>query len=473
METQILSSPASAARPLDSRRWLMLIVVLGATLMSAIDIFIVNVAIPSIEQNLHTGFAQAQLVAAGYTLAYAVLLVIGGRLGDLAGRKRLFLLGVASFTLCSTLCGFAPDALALILFRILQGAAAALMTPQVLSFIQVSFAPRERPAAMSAYVVTLGLASILGLVLGGGLIAANLFGLGWRCIFLINLPIGGLVLLAALWLVPESKNPVTLTLDYGGVALLALSLSLLIFPLVVGGNSGWPLWSIVCLVLALPSLVLFWLYEQRMVRQGKEPLVAPALLHQPQFRAGNLTNLLNGTLWNGTLFLFSIYLQTALHLTPLQSGLSMTVGSISFILASGTSPALTRRLGKHNLSLAAGIITIGNVLVLISAHFLMNQWGIIPLLGAFFLLAFGQALFYTPLMPRTLEHVSPEHVGTASGVYTTVLTTSGALGIAIIGMIYAMLTLAGVSPAGAFALTTLVIALFSGATILLVRSLEG
>ena len=472
METQLLSPSAQTTRQLDTRRWLMLIVVLGATLIGAIDIFIVNVAVPSIERDLHTGFAQVQLVAAGYTLAYAVLLVTGGRLGDLFGRKRLFLLGVAGFTFCSALCGFAPNALLLIVFRIAQGAAAAMMTPQVLSFIQVSFAPSERPVAMSAYVVTLGLASILGLVLGGGLIAINLFGLGWRSIFLVNLPIGGLVLIAAAWLVPESKDPGTRELDYGGVALLTLSLSLLIFPLVVGGNSGWPLWSIICLVLALPALVVFWLYEQWMVKQGKVPLVAPTLLRQRQFRAGNLTNLLNGTLWNGTLFLFSIYLQTILHFTPLQSGLAMTVGSVAFIIASGTSPALVRRLGRRSLSLGAGVVAVGNLLVLVSAYLLVDRWGAFPLLGAFFILAFGQALFYTPLMPRTLEHVSPEHIGTASGVYTTTVEASGALGVAIIGSIYAILTLASVPPAEAFALTTLLITLFSGGTILLVRSLE-
>jgi MFS family permease len=217
----------------------------------------------------------------------------------------------------------------------------------------------------------------------------------------------------------------------------------------------------VCLVLALPALAGFWFYEQHLTRQGKAPLVAPALLTQRQFRAGNLTNLLNGTLWNGTLFLFSIYLQTILHFTPLQSGLSMTVGSVAYILASGASTTLVRYLGRRNLALAAGIVMLGNLLVLLSAHFLVEHWGIVPLLVAFFILACGQALFYAPLMPRILEKVNPEHIGTASGVYTTMVETSGALGVSIVGIVYAVFTLAGMAPEAAFALTILLIALFA------------
>ncbi|QYO63172.1 MFS transporter [Leptolyngbya sp. 7M] len=195
------TSPASSINEPDARRWLILAIVLGATIMVTLDGFIVNVAIPSIERDLNASFAEIQLVVAGYTLAYAVLLVTGGRLGDLYGRKRLFVIGVAGFTLFSALCGFASTSFLLIIFRIAKGAAAALMTPQVISFIQVSFDTKERPKAFGAYAAAAGVASILGQVFGGFLITLNLFDLGWRTIFLVNVPIGLVALISSVPLI--------------------------------------------------------------------------------------------------------------------------------------------------------------------------------------------------------------------------------------------------------------------------------
>src|SRR5258708_39732367 len=174
----------------DARRWLMLVVVLSAALVVVLDTFIVNVALPSIQRSLHASFANLQLVVAGYTLAFAVLLVTGGRMGDLYGRKRMFVVGMAGFTLFSGCCGLAPTAVLLCIFRIVQGVAAALMFPQVVSFIQVNFEADERARAFSYYVAISGLASILGQVFGGFLLAANLFDTGWRGIFLVNVPVG-------------------------------------------------------------------------------------------------------------------------------------------------------------------------------------------------------------------------------------------------------------------------------------------
>jgi MFS family permease len=346
-----------------------------------------------------------------------------------------------------------------------------MMAPQVISFIQISFLPRERAVAMSYYVVTLGVASILGLILGGGLISANIMGMGWRSIFLINIPIGCIVLIAAGLLIHESKGSGTRSLDYGGVALLTFSLALLIFPLVLGGNTGWPLWTRICLLLSLPCFLVFWLYERRMSKLGKIPLITPTLFRLRRFAVGNVINLLNGILWNGLLFLFSIYLQTTLHFTPLQSGLSMVVGSIAFILASSASIVIVRRLGRWNLSTAAGIITLGSFLVLLAAQFLVVRWGVFPVLIAFFVLAFGQALFYTPLMPTTLADVTSEHAGAASGIYTTVLEVSASFGVALIGMLYAVLMTSEGSALEAFVLTMLLITLGSLGTIGLVQFL--
>ncbi|GHO46767.1 MFS transporter [Ktedonospora formicarum] len=473
MNAELTTKTKTTAKVLDSKRWLMLAAALGATLMGAIDIFIVNVAIPTIQHELHTGFAEMQLISAGYTLANAALLVLGGRLGDLYGRKRLFLIGVGAFTAFSALCGFAPDPLLLIVFRVLQGTAAAMMTPQVFSLIQDNFSSQERPVAMSAYAATLGLASVVGMVLGGGLIVANVLGMGWRSIFLINVPFGLIVLVASILFIKESREPATHTLDYGGVALLTLALVFFTFPLIMGGNTGWPLWTIICLPLSLPCVVAFWFYEQYTAKQGQEPLVSPELFKLHKFTAGNLTNLLDGSLWNGMIFLFSIYLQTGLHFTPLQSGLAMVVGSIAFILASSASTLILPRLGRRNISIAACLVTINYALVLLAAQYLEARWGVFPILIAFFVLCFSHALLYTPLMPKTVEEVTAAHVGAASGIYTTTLEISGTLGVAIIGLIYAVLTISGTGIALAFVLTMAFIALLSAGTIFLVRPLEG
>jgi MFS family permease len=350
------------------------------------------------------------------------------------------------------------------------------MTPQVISFIQVSFAPQERQTATSAYVVTLGLASILGLVLGGGLIVANILGMGWRSIFLINIPIGLLVLLATLLWVSESKAPGSQNLDYGGVTLLTLSLMLFTFALIMGGNTGWPLWSIICLVLSLPCIVAFWTYERWLAKRGKIALISPSLFRLRQFTAGNLTNLLDGTLWNGMLFLVSIYLQTTLHLSPLQSGLSMTVGSIAFIIASSANATLTRCLGrlrKRNLSIGAGMMAVSYLLFLLATKFLVAHGGVIPVLVAFFILCFSHGFFYTLVMPKTLEEVTTDHVGAASGIFTTTAAISSTFGVAIIGMIYAALTISYKNSLAAFELTMLLITLVSLGVIIFVQPLEA
>jgi EmrB/QacA subfamily drug resistance transporter len=461
LEVQNPPSSKPIAHHRNPQRWLMLAVVQCATLMGVLDGFIVNIAVPSIEHQLHASFAEVQLVVAGYTLAYAVLLVTGGRLGDLYGRKRLFLLGVGGFTLFSALCGLAPNALQLIVFRIAQGAAAALMTPQVISFIQVSFDPDERPLAFGSYGAVAGLASILGQVFGGFLLAANLFNLGWRSIFLVNVPIGIVTLLAAFPLIHESRQSETRGLDYGGVTLLTLSLFLLIFPLVLGGNAGWPLWAQLCLLLAVPCMMTFLIYEHRITKQGKTPLVSLTLFRQRRFPAGILTIMLAGALFAALSFLLAFYLQTVLLLTPLQAGLVFLAASISFILASSLSPVITRHLGKRSLLIAVLLVILSYVLILLSAQLLVPLWGVPPLLVALFITGLGMGLLSTPLMYITLEGVTHSEIGTASGVYATASQTAGALGVTLIGLLFSAFTMSSGKPLLAFVISLLVITLLS------------
>jgi EmrB/QacA subfamily drug resistance transporter len=471
LKVQITPSSVQTARQPDARRWLMLAVVLCAALIAVLDTFIVNVAIPSIEGELHANFAQIQLVVAGYTLAYAVLLVTGGRLGDLYGRKRLFMLGVGSFTAFSALCGLAPNAILLIFFRVLQGGAAALMFPQVLSFIQVSFEPAERPRAFGYFTAVTGLGSILGQVLGGFLLSANIFNMGWRSIFLVNVPIGILALLAASLLLRESRRPETRSLDFGGMVLLICALFLLVFPLVEGGNAGWPLWALICLFLAVPCFIAFLMYEQRITRQGKSPLIALVLFQQRRFSAGILTVALSYALFAANLFLFAFYLQIILGLTPLRAGLVIMTVSIGYVLASSLNAVVSGSLGKRSLQVTATLVTLGYLLIFLTVQFLVPSWGIVPLLIALFVLGLGTGSLMTPLLNKTLEGIAHHNAGAASGIFTTAMSTAGALGIAVIGLIDTAFMRSS-SPLHAFTLSGIVILLLSLGLSLTVRPLS-
>ncbi|GHO82724.1 MFS transporter [Dictyobacter formicarum] len=276
---------------LDPRRWWALVVVLAATLMSIIDSSIVNVAIPSIQLELHTNTAQIQLVVVGYILAYAVGLVTGGRLGDMFGRKRMFQLGMLVFVLASLFCGLAPGPVILIFSRVIQGFGSALMVPQVISIIQVSFSPREKPVAFSLYGAVVGFASVFGQILGGILIGGNFLDFGWRNVFLVNVPIGVLALVASVPLVRESRVEGTKKLDLIGVGLLTLSLVLLTYPLSTGEDAGWPLWSFICLALAIPLFVAFVRYEQRLTLRSGDPLLPISLFIDRRFTLGLITAL--------------------------------------------------------------------------------------------------------------------------------------------------------------------------------------
>jgi EmrB/QacA subfamily drug resistance transporter len=473
LEVQVTPSSAQTVHQPDPRRWLMLVVVLCAGFVDILDNFIINVALPSIERELHASFAELQLVVAGYTLAYAVLLVTGGRLGDLYGRKRLFVLGIGGFTLFSACCGIAPTALLLIISRIAQGAMAALMYPQVMSFIQVSFDQSERPRAFGYFAAIAGLASILGQVFGGFLLTANLFNMGWHNIFLVNVPIGIVVFPAALLLLHESKMPEAPRLDYGGVALLTLALFLFVFPLVMGESAGWPWWILTCLLLSVPALIAFLIHEQRMIRQGKTPLVSLVLFRQRRFSAGLLTVMLSGSLFAAVLLLLTFYLQTILHLTPLQAGLVFMAASISFILASLISPIVASRLGKQSLSAAAVLVTLSYALVLLAAQFLVPLWGMPPFLVALFILGFGMGVLSTPLLSKTLEGVVYDDAGVASGIYTTVQQMAGAFGVTLIGLLDVSLTASSGNPLRAFVISVLVITLLSLGLSLSVLPLAG
>ena len=416
----------------DSRRWFALVVVLAAAFMAVMDFFIVNVSVPAIQAQLHASYAEIQFVIAGYGLAYAVGLITGGRLGDIYGRKRIFIIGLAAFTLTSGLCGTAPTAHALIAARVAQGLAAAAMFPQVLSIIRVAFPSHEQSKAFGFFGTTLGAASAAGPLLGGILIRFDPFGLSWRPVFLVNLPIGLCALFAAHVLLEESRASRPLRLDLGGMAMVTAGLALLIYPLIFGRASGWPLWAWASMLFSVPAFLAFILYEIRKSRLDGSALVELSLFKHIEFSSGLLFTSVFSTGISAFFFMLTLFLQTGLGLSPLEAGLMFAPFAFGFMSAAALSPKLTLLLGKRVLQTGVAAMIMGILLLLVIVPNIANE-GAAYLIPALFIYGSGQGLVMASLYAIILPAIPAEHIGSASGILTTVQQTSFALGVAVIG----------------------------------------
>ncbi len=422
----------------DPRRWRALPVLLAASFMGLLDVFIVNVAAPSIQNDLHATFGELQWVIAGYTLAYAVALVTGGRIGDRIGRRRAFLIGAAAFTLASAGCALAPTAEWLIAVRIAQGLGAALLLPQVLATIQVSFPPEERARALGAYGMTLGLASASGQLVGGGLLAIVPDSIGWRAVFAVNVPIGIAILVLAPRLVPETRRDGRVAYDVPGVILLTGALSLVLLTLVQSAN-GWPAWSLPALAGALATFGLFWWHERRLERRGGDPLLRTRLLSHPAFRAG-AASVLALLMTNAGLFLLLAYhLQEGLGLRPLPSGLVFAPAAIGFAVVSLRGSGWAARYGMQVLTYGAIVQAVSYVAVALIAYVsgrTLQPWAILPALAA---AGLGTGAVFSPIYAMVLARVPADDAGAAAGALLTATQVGAALGVAVLGRIYVQL----------------------------------
>lgn len=420
----------------DPNRWRALVIILLAPFLSVLDFFIVNISIPSIQSGLHATFAEVQLVIAGYGLTYAVFLVTGGRLGDIYGRKRMFMLGLGGFTLASALCGFAHSPNMLVGSRLLQGLMAALMVPQTLSIVQISFPEKERSLAFGSFGATLGLASIAGQLLGGLLISANLFGLTWRPVFLVNLPVGILALFLAWPVLKESRSPKCLRLDPGGVCIVTVALFMLVYPLVEGREAGWPLWTYISVAGSIAMLAGFVFYERRKELRDGSPLVALSLFGNRAFVIGlGIIVLFFGGLASFFLTL-TVFLQTGLNFTPLAAGLAFAPFAVGFFAASTASVKLQPKLGSRILNLGAGLMIAGLLwlthIVRVDGIGLHGSDLILVLL----VYGIGQGFVVAPLFNIILSGIGGEDAGSASGVLSTMQQIASAIGVAIISSIF-------------------------------------
>ena len=418
----------------SSSPWLALVIVLTAPLLSVIDIFIINVAIPPIKTGIHADNAQVQLVIAGYLLGYASFLITGGRSGDHFGRKRIFTWGMIGFTVFSCLCGLSQTPVQLNSMRFLQGVSAAFMVPQAIAFIQVLFPDnKERSKAFGWFGITLGLASIIGQVLGGYFSGGHFFVDGWRLIFLVNLPVGILALLAANRYLPETERQSGAKMDLPGVGMLTVGLFCLVFPLIQGRESGWPWWSFALLAGAVLIFIYFFKDQRRKKIAGRAILIDESLFSFRDFNIGLGAVLFHFMMHTCYLFLSAVFLQTGLHLQPLTAGLYFVAPGILFTISSVIAGKLVPRYGTIVLQAGVAIIVVTFALQIM---LFKTGAGVLPLFILQATYGLGNGLVLPSLLNVTLRSLPPAFAGAAAGVYSTVQQTASALGICLIGGLY-------------------------------------
>ena len=435
-DAEILAPRAHGKQEPDPRRWAALMVMLLAGFMNLLDVSIVNIAIPSIQRSLHASYADVQWTLAAYTLSYALVLITGGRLGDTFGRKRLFLIGVTGFTIMSALCGAAQDPGMLIASRVVQGAMGALMIPQVLSVIQVTFPAAERIKALAAFGVTAGVATVSGPLLGGLLTSHSLLGLGWRSIFMINIPVGVIAVVAALMLVRESRAPRPPRLDPVGVILLTGALLLLLYPLVEGRQLGWPVWTYLMMAASAPALAVFTAYELARARGSGSPLVELGMFRQRGFAVGMAIALVFFMGIASFGLVLTLFLQAGLGFSSLHAGLTFVPFSLGVFVSSGAAARLEPRFGPRvtmagALLIAAGMATLIGILHHYGAA--VSTWDMVPALT---LAGLGLGTVIAPLANVVLAGVPEQDAGSASGVLNTGFQLGGSIGLALIGVIF-------------------------------------
>jgi MFS family permease len=462
---------AASARPAVARRpgltgrtgrvtppGVALAIVLVGQAMAVLDTNIVNVAVPAMHATLGASGAGLQLVVAGYTIAYAVLLVTGARLGDILGHRRVFLAGVALFTLASLGCGLAPTTGALIALRFLQGVGAATMIPQILSLIQRSYtAPGPRARAMSLYATVISGGAVLGQILGGLLVSADLFGSSWRPVFLVNVPVGLLVLAFGRQL-PAGRFDGIRTLDLPGLAVLTPAVLALVLPLVLGQPLGWPVWGWILLAASVALFALLGSVEHRVAARGGQPILPRSLLTLPGMIPGLGGLFATMAAFGGWLFGLALELQDGLGESPLRAGLTFVPCGVAFAIVSMNWRRLPARY--HARLPMIGFVVEGAGLVWSGLLLHSGGTGGVWLYAALAVSGAGMAGAFGALMGRVLSRVPVASAADASGVVVTVNQLGIVVGIAAFGSLY--LNLAGKLPATAGARQVSAFALSSG-----------
>jgi EmrB/QacA subfamily drug resistance transporter len=426
----------TAAAPRYPRRWLAAVVMIVAATMDLIDITVVNVALPTIRSDLGASGTQLEWVVSAYMLAFAATLIVSGSFGDALGRRRMFMAGIAMFGLASLGAGLAQSPGELIGARVVQGAAAAAMIPQLLATFRVIFSGEERGKAFGLYGAILGFASALGLVLGGVLTEADLFGWGWRTVFFVNVPVALVSLVATSRVVPETRDPDAGRPDVGGAALLTIAIVAIAYPLLEGRSLGWPGWLWLVLGAGLGGLVALGVVEDRRRDDRIQPLLRTRLLRILAFSAGLIVQLAFSAGLQGFFLVFAVWIQVGMGFSPLGAGLTALAFSIgSFALAPRAVP-LAQRYGRLVLALGGVLMALGALGVALGASDVghgADPWPVVP---GLVVAGVGLSLLIIPLVNVVLAAVPHNVAGGAGGMFSTAQQLGGALGVAIVGTVF-------------------------------------
>ncbi|MDB5474349.1 MAG: transporter [Devosia sp.] len=420
----------------DPRRWLALFVLLIANFMNLIDVTIVNVALPSMRDNLGATDSQIEWVVAAYILAFALGLLPFGRLGDIFGRTRLFLIGVMSFTVASALCGLAPNIEFLIVARVIQGLAGAMMTPQVLAIATVTFPPHERGQAFSLFGLSAGLASVCGPILGGILVSANLFGMDWQPIFLVNIPIGIAAVIAGWLLIPRLPGHPGLKNDFVGIVLFGVAILAIVFPIIEGRAFGWPLWAFGMIAAGFGFMAAFVGWTRGRARAGEPQLLNFDLITNRQFMFGAFVTTVFASGIPGMFMVISLLLQSGFDLTPLQSGLTNTPFSVGVLIASAIAGRFGSRYLRGRLATSGALLVLGIGWLRLYLAGVTETIDQLAFLAPLLIAGIGLGLGFSSLFQLVLANVPRRDAGAGSGALQAFQQVGGALGVAFIGQIF-------------------------------------
>lgn len=416
------------------QRWLALPVVLLATFMAQFDLYVVNVALPVLQHDLHAGDAELQLIVGGYAFVYAAGLITAGRLGDRIGHRRMFLIGMGAFGLASLWCGLAQGPLDLVVARLMQGLTAAAMVPQVLALISLIFAPNERARALSIFGVVIGVGSVAGQVLGGVILNADLFGLNWRPIFLVNVPIALIGVIAGGLLLPKHEAVAHPRFDLLGAVGIPAGLALVLVPLTVGRDVGWPWWTWASLALAVIVIAATLQWERRLANAGGAPVFDPALFRERAFSRGlGLSIAIFGSFFC-FVFALSLLLQNGIGLSPLEAGLSFAPLGIAFAVASLIARRFVSRFGARLVVVGTMVATLG-LLTIVALLASTSAPTVAMLMGPMIVIGLGNGTAVPILIGVVIQSVR-EGAGMVSGILTTAQQFASAVGIAAIGAVF-------------------------------------
>ncbi len=456
------SLPAAPAQPARGT-WVMLCLLLAGQFMGLLDVTIVNVALPTIGASLHGSGAGLQLVVAGYTISYATLLITGARLGDIFGRRRMFLIGVLAFTAASLACGLAPTFAFLIAARLVQGAGAAAMIPQIMSVIQQRFAGQARARALGAYAAVLATGAVAGQVLGGVLVTANLLGTEWRPVFLVNVPVGLAIALAVPRVLPRdvpapARQPQAARtrlhrldprrldprrldlrrLDLAGLATVVPAVFLIVTPLMLGHEEHWPAWTFASMAAGLVLAAAFVAVERWVASQGRDPLLDLRVLRSPGLASGLAAVAILMITYGGFLFSLALHLQAGLGDSALRAGLTFAPSAAAFGICGYFWRRLPRR--RHHLITPVGSLLAAAAYLGLALDLRTGTTGGPWLYLVLIVLGGSLALGFSPLVTHALAGVKPADAANASGLLTTTFQLSQAVGVATFGSLF--LTLA-------------------------------